>query len=123
MDGPDERDRRIDELEERLSRLSEASLRITEDLDFNTVLQGVLDSARSLTGARYGVIALHGDDGTAESFLSSGMTADETDRLWTLPGWPSHFAYLSRIPGPLRIPDLLGHIRSQGLPELIPRWP
>ncbi len=120
MDRPDERDLRIRELEERLSRLSEAGLRITEDLDFNTVLQGVLDSARSLTGARYGVIALHGDDGTSQDFLSSGMTPDETDRLWASPGWSSHFAYLSAVPGTLRIPDLLGHIRSLGLPELVP---
>ena len=120
MNQPDERDLRIRELEERLSRLSRASLRITEDLEFNTVLQGVLDSARSITGARYGVIVLHGDDGTAQDFLSSGMTAEETDRLWTIPGWPSHFEYLSRIPGPLRIPDLLGHIRSLALPELVP---
>ena len=43
-------------LRQRLSRLSQASLRIGESLDFETVLQGVLDSARSLTGARYGVI-------------------------------------------------------------------
>ena len=63
MDRPDERDKRIRDLEERLSRLREAGLRITEDLDFSTVLQGVLDSARSLTGARYAVIALHRDDG------------------------------------------------------------
>ena len=45
-------------LRERLSRLSQASLRINESLDFDTVLQGVLDSACSLTGARYGVITL-----------------------------------------------------------------
>ena len=49
LDRLDERDRLIRELEERLSRLSEASLRITEHLDFNTVLQGVLDSAVPLT--------------------------------------------------------------------------
>ncbi|MDE2803323.1 MAG: GAF domain-containing protein, partial [Chloroflexota bacterium] len=120
MDRPDERDKRIRDLEERLSRLSEAGLRITEDLDFSTVLQGVLDSARSLTGARYGVIALHGDDGITGDFLSSGMTADEAERLWTIQGWPSHFQYLSRLPGPLRIPDLLGHIKSLGLPDLVP---
>ena len=36
---------------DRLSRLSQASLRINESLDFDTALQGVLDSARSLTGA------------------------------------------------------------------------
>ncbi|MDE2718228.1 MAG: response regulator [Chloroflexota bacterium] len=107
-------------LRDRLARLSEASLRISEDLDFNSVLQGVLDSARSLTGARYGVITLQDDDGSAEDFLSSGMTADETAKLWELPGWQRHFEYLGRTPGPLRIPDLLGHIRSLGLPELSP---
>ena len=120
MTQPDERERRIEDLEERLARLSEAGLRITEDLDFNTVLQGVLDSARSLTGARYGVIALYGHDRTAEDFLSSGMTAEETERLWTSTGWPSHFEYLSGLPGPLRIPDLPGHLRSLGLPDLTP---
>ena len=42
-------------LRERLSRLSEASRRINESLDFQTVLQGVLDSARDLTSSQYGV--------------------------------------------------------------------
>ena len=120
MTQPDMRDQEIRALRDRLSRLSEASLRITEDLDFNSVLQGVLDSARSLTGARYGVIALHSDEGMPEDFLSSGMTADESSRLWNIPGWPTHFAYLSRLQAPLRLPDLLSHIRSLGLPELLP---
>ena len=114
----DERDREISALRERLSRLSEASLRITGDLDFNSVLQGVLDSARSLTGARYGVITLHDDSGMAEDFLSSGMTEEETARLWTTPGWPSYFEYLAKIPSPLRVPDLPAHIVSMGLPEM-----
>ena len=120
MERPDERDRRIRELEERLALLSQASLRVNESLDFDTVLQGVLDSARSLTGARYGVIALHDEAGNPGDFLSSGMTRDEAERLWQIPGWPLHFQYLSQLPGPLRVPDLLGHIRSLGLPELRP---
>ena len=70
MEIPDERDRRIGELEERLSRLSEASLRINESLDFDTVLQKVLDSARALTGARYGVIATM-DEAGLEAVLTS----------------------------------------------------
>lgn len=119
LNRQDELMREVAELRERLSRLSEAGLRITEDLDFNTVLQGVLDSARSLTGARYGVITLYGNDTVPEDFLSSGMTPDEAGRLWALPGSPSHFEYLSRLPGPLRVPDLIDHIRSQGLPELV----
>ncbi len=118
MTQPDGPDREIAELRERLSRLSQAGIRITEDLDFNTVLQGVLDAARSLTGARYGVIALHDAAGTAEDSLSSGMTTDEAERVWALPDSPKHFEYLSRIPGPVRVPDLLEHIRSLGLPEM-----
>ena len=120
MNPPDPRDLEIAALRERLSRLSQASLRITGDLDFNSVLQGTLDSARSLTNARYGVIALHDAAGNAGDFLSSGMTGDETERLWQIPGWPEHFRYLAALPGPLRVPDLLGHIRSLGLPELLP---
>ncbi len=107
-------------LRERLARLSEASLRITEDLDLDTVLRRVVDGARLLTGARYGVIVLRDRAGVAAEFLSSGMTAEETEQLWVAPGWSEHFEYLSMIPDPLRIPDLLGYIRSLGLPELRP---
>ncbi len=120
MNRPDDRDREIAELRERLTRLSEASLRINESLDFDVVLQGVLDSARSLTGAQYGVITLLDDAGRVEDFLSSGMTAGEADELWALPGGSSHFEYLGSISEPLGVPDLLSHIRSMGLPELRP---
>ncbi|MDE2844378.1 MAG: response regulator [Chloroflexota bacterium] len=120
MEPRDDLIREIEALRERLSRLGEAGLRINEDLDFSTVLQGVLDSARSLTGARYGVLVLHDADGTAADFLASGMTPEETGRLWNIPGWPEHFAYLVRMQGPLRVPDLLEHIRALGLPELVP---
>ena len=63
--------------DDRLSRLSRASLRINESLEFDTVLQGVLDSARSLTAARYGVMTLLDDGGRVQDFLSSGTTAAE----------------------------------------------
>lgn len=110
----------IGKLRERLARLSQASLHIVQDLDFNTVLQGILDSSRALTGARYGVIALHDDEGAVEDFLSSGMTSEETEELWSTPGWPEQFRYLAGIPSPLRVPDLRGHLAGMGLPELQP---
>ena len=120
MNQSDERDRENKALRERLRRLSEASLRINESLDFDTVLQGVLDSARSLTAARYGVITLLDDSGGVQDFLSSGMTGEEAGRLWDLPDGLRLFEYLGSISGPLRLPDLIGHIRSMGLPELRP---
>ena len=112
-----ERDREIGELRDRLSRLSEASLRISESLDFDTVLQGVLDSARSLTGARYGVMILLDETGQVQDFLSSGMTSEEANRIWSLPDRWELFNYFGNLSEPLRIPDLLGHAKSVGLTE------
>ena len=120
MSQSDERDRENRVLRERLSRLSEASLRINESLDFDTVLQGVLDSARSLALARYGVISLLDDSGGIQDFLSSGMTPEEARQLWDLPDGMRLFEYLGSISVPLRLRDLIGHIRSMGLPELRP---
>ena len=120
MDRPDERDRRIRELEERLSRLSDASLRITEDLDFNTVLQGVLDSARSLASARYGAITLVDASLGLQDVFFSGVTEQEARQFQDMPGGEQLLQYFGQLPGALRVADLNGHLRSLGLPELGP---
>ena len=113
----DQRDRQIQALQERLSRLSEASLRINESLDFDTVLQDVLDSARSLTAAHYGVMTLLDDAGRVQDFLSSGLTAEETEQLWLMPEGQRIFEFLTAISEPLRVPDLLEHVRALGFTE------
>ena len=113
----DRRDEEISALRERLTRLSEASLRINESLEFDAVLQGVLDSARDLTRARYGAIILLDDSGQAEDVLSSGLTPEEAERLWKVPEAAWFFEHLGQIPGPLRLPDLPGYLASQGLAE------
>ena len=115
-----ERDREVTELRQRLTRLAEASLRINESLDFDTVLQGVLDSARSLTNARYGVMTFHGDGDRVQNFLSSGMEPEEAGQLWGMHGGLQLYEYLGNISGPMRLGDLVGHIRSLGLPEFPP---
>ena len=53
-------------LRDRLSGLSEASLRISRSLDVDTVLQGVIDGACSLTKARYGALVAFDDSGGIE---------------------------------------------------------
>ncbi len=104
-------------LRERLAMLSKASLLINESLDFDTVLQGALDSARSLTGARYGVMTLMEDGGRVGDFLSSGMTAEEAEQLWQTPERWEIFERLGGVSEPLRIPDLVGYVRSLGFAE------
>ena len=118
MKNADERDQqKIETLQNRLSKLSEASLRINESLDLDTVLQGILDSARSLTDARYGVIITLDDSRQVEDFLASGLTAEESQRLWEVPGGDKLLERLSNISGPLRVRDFTSYSRSQGLPE------
>ena len=117
MERPDERDRRIQELEERLARLTEASLSINESLEFETVLQKVLDSARSLTGARYGVIATMDDQ---ETVLTSGTSEDEHQRLVTLPGGDTIFAHFIALADPLRVDDFGAYALSAGLNGELP---
>ena len=97
-----------------------ASIRITEDLELDAVLQGVADGARSLTGARMGGITSLDEQGQLQDFITSGLTPQEHRRFLELPGGLEFFAYLSMIPGPLRLADLSGHTRAVGLPEIDP---
>ena len=52
--------------QERISQLSAAILRINASLDVGTILQEVVDSARVLTGTRYGAITTIGESGVGE---------------------------------------------------------
>ena len=118
MKPADELVQEIEALRERLSRLSRASLLINESLDFDAVLQSVLDSARSLTGANYALLTLLDDARRpADDFLVSGFTFDVVQRLWDLPDALKLFDHLGNTAKPLRLTDLGGRIRSLGLPE------
>ena len=54
-------------LREAVSRLGAAVLRVSASLDAATVLHEVVDAARALTGARYGVIATVAEAGRSGS--------------------------------------------------------
>ena len=116
-------ERQVQVLRQRLSRLSEASLRINESLEFDTVLQGVLDSARELSDADYGVITLSAHSGDLDHFLASGLTAEQAQGLWAMPGGGEVLAHLSRLPAPMRVPDFSRYTLSLGLPEFRPPAP
>ena len=102
---------------DRLSQLSEAILRINDTLDFDRVLQEVVDSATALTGATFGVITPLDASGRLEDYFTSGMTAEEREALVATPGSMQFFEYLSGLQEPLRVPDFHRHTRSLGLPE------
>ena len=85
MTSRDELVRENEALRERTSRLSTAILRITASLEPGTVLQEIVDSARTLTGARYGVIVTIDETGEVRDFVTSGFTPDETRETRNIP--------------------------------------
>ncbi|MDE2794487.1 MAG: ATP-binding protein [Gemmatimonadota bacterium] len=107
--------REVRALRERISKLSEASLRISESLDFDTVLQEVADSARALTDAGASWITIGDDSGTRH--VTSGLPAGEHEELWELPFGPQLLDYLREAKRPLRVENLEAHLLSLGFPE------
>lgn len=107
-------------LRTRLSTLTDAILRISEDLELDVVLQEVVDSARSLTGARYSAIITVDDAGKLQDLLISGLTPEETQQVMKLPGGTALFGYLTAIDEPIRSADFVSLIRSLGIPEINP---
>ena len=114
MKGPDELRRENEALGDRISRLSAAILRISASLDVTTVLHEVVDNARALTGARYGVITTIDESGQLQDFVTSGFTPAEHQRLADWSDGPRLFEHLRDLPGVLRLPDLPGYVRSLG---------
>ncbi len=113
-------ERENEALRQRGEALSAAMLRITASLEVGTVLGEVVESARSLTAARYGVIATVDSSGRPLDVVSSGFTEDEERELTSWAGGERLFDHLRDQPGPLRLSNFPEYVRTLGLPsELI----
>ena len=104
-------------LRSRLTKLSEASIRITEQLDVGSVLQEVIDSACLLTNAQYGALLVFDESGGMQDFVTSGITPEQVQLLGTQPKGLGILGYLNEIRGPLRLRDIANHSRSIGFPK------
>ncbi|MCY3663621.1 MAG: ATP-binding protein [bacterium] len=102
----------------RLAGLSEASLRISENLDLDTVLQGIGDSAASLTDAEYSAITTIDDEGRLQDLVVSGLTPEEQRELFdAVPdGW-ALLDYLASFEEPLRTADIAAYTRAAGFAD------
>ena len=117
MNSSDELRQENAALRERIKRLNAAILRISASLDLDTVLNEVVDSARALTGARYGMIATVDEGGAIQEFVASGLSADERRHMADWPHGYQFFAHLRDLPGVLRLADVPAYIRSLGYCE------
>ena len=100
--------------QKRISQMSAAILRISASLDVDTVLQEVVDSARALTGARYGMIVTTSESGEVQDYVNSGFTDEERRQLEQWPDAPRLFEHFRNLPGVMRLADLPAYVRALG---------
>ena len=115
MAESDDLKREIEALRARSAALNAAILRINASLDLDTVLDEVMESARALTGARWGALASVDEAGAPQDFLTSGFTPEEEMELAAWPHSLRLFEHLRGLPGPLRLADLGTWVRDLGI--------
>ncbi len=116
-------EREVEQLRQRLTRMGKAFLQINENPDFTAVLQSVLDSARSLTEARYGMMTLVEDGERTQNCLISGLSPGQAQQIRTEPDNEELFKHLGLTEEPLRLQDLNRHVRCLGLSGFRPPMP
>ncbi|MGN6372482.1 MAG: GAF domain-containing protein [Solirubrobacteraceae bacterium] len=91
---------------------------VLSDLDLETVLQRVLESARELTGARYAALGVLGESRTELSrFITTGIDDATRAQIGALPRGRGVLGELIAHPAPLRLKKVGAHPHSYGFPH------
>ncbi|MXY23013.1 MAG: response regulator [Acidobacteria bacterium] len=114
QESPDQLRRRIKTLEDRISNLCAAVLRVSASLDLETVLREIVDNARALTGARYGVIATVDEAGQPQDFVTVGLAPGQHEKMAAWPDGPRLFEHFRNLRKSLRVADLPAYVRELG---------
>ena len=108
VDGQDER---------RLARLIDAGRGLLSELDLETVLDRLLETAAELTGARYAALGILDDERRElDRFLTRGIDEETHRVIGDLPRGRGLLGVLIDEPRPLRLDDVGDHPRSYGFP-------
>lgn len=105
--GRDEPVSRIDELvaaRDQMEQLVRAIVEIGSDLDLDVTLHRIVDAAKELSGARYGVLGIRAPDGSLASIAYAGIDDDTARLLGELP-----------VGTGLRLDDLSAHPDAERL--------
>ena len=107
----------LEDQQDRFSRLIEASSRITQSLDSKVVLGEVIESACSLTDARYGVLLTYNESGGVRDVFTCGMSSEEIDSIKYTPRGTGLLGYLNKTREPVRLSNIASHPECAGFPE------
>ena len=103
--------------ENRLRALFESSVALTSELSLDALLQKLVETAASLTKARYAALGVIDASGNAlERFLITGIEPDVQESIGELPHGRGILGVLIREAAPLRLHDLTRDPRAVGFP-------
>ena len=103
---------------DRLRVLVDAGIVLSSELSLDALLQTLVETAASLTGARYAALGVVDRAGVGlESFLTTGIDPETHATIGDLPRGRGILGVLIREARPLRLRDLTSDPRSSGFPE------
>lgn len=107
---------RLERQNAELLALHGAGLDVSAELSLDAVLNKVVERARALVGARYGALAVVNDDGSIQTFLTSGVTAEQRAMIGPPPVGHGLLGVVLRGGERLRLTDIGSDPRSYGFP-------
>ena len=99
-----------------LLALHTAALDVYRELSLETVLQKVVDQARTLVEARYGALSVINGDNRIESFVTAGISAETRARIGPPPVGHGLLGVVLHEGHRLRLPNIQRDPRSVGFP-------
>src|SRR5438270_4563563 len=107
---------RLERHNEELLALHSAGLDVAAELSLDAVLNKVVERARTLVGAKYGALSVVNDDGSIQTFITSGVTAEVRARIGPPPVGHGLLGVVLHEGERLRLPDIGRDPRSHGFP-------
>ncbi|WP_169982542.1 MULTISPECIES: GAF domain-containing protein [unclassified Microbispora] len=101
---------------DRVHALLEAVVSVGGELDLETVLRRIVETAAALVDARYGALGLIGEDHTLARFVPVGLSEQEIARIEHWPHGLGLLGLLIKEPRPLRLARISDHPESYGFP-------
>lgn len=106
---------------DRLRQLIALGPALVAELDLDVLLDRLLGTACSVTGARYAAIGvLNKSRRELESFVTHGLTEEQERAIGQRPRGRGVLGVLITDPRPLRLTDVTSHVSSSGFPPQHP---
>ncbi|MET7337641.1 GAF domain-containing protein [Nonomuraea sp. NPDC005650] len=101
---------------DRVHALLEAVVSVGSDLDLETVLRRIVETATKLVDASYGALGVVGHEDTLLQFIPVGLTEEEIARIEHWPHGLGLLGLLIKDARPLRLGRISDHPESYGFP-------